>query len=102
MPYETEKDNCVILNSYQEYTKVLLFNLFILLFLLVFSLADSILIVYHLKSYDRKPLIRQSILSSYIISRYGLACRGTVFVFFKDTSQSISRHCSYHRFFVFL
>ena len=38
----------------------MLFTLFILLFLLLFSLTESLLMRYHLISYDRKPLICQS------------------------------------------
>ena len=58
--YETEKDNCIWLYRYKWYVKFLLFTLFILLFLLLFSPTESLLTRYHLISYDRKPLICQS------------------------------------------
>ena len=44
--------------------------LLILLFLLLFSLTESLLMRCHLISYDRKPLICQSTLPNYIIILY--------------------------------
>ena len=40
--------------------------MYVLLFLLLFSLTESPLMRYHLISYDRKPLIYQSVLLNYI------------------------------------
>ena len=58
--YKTEMDNCTWLYSYTWHVNFLLFTLSILLFLFLFSLTESLLMRYHLKSYDRKPLICQS------------------------------------------
>ena len=65
--YKIEMDNCTWLYSYTWYVNFLLFTLFILLFLLLLLLTESLLMRYHLMSYDQKPLISQSILPNYII-----------------------------------
>ena len=62
--YEIEKDNCIVFDNMLNFN-CLITCLFCCL--LSFLLTEPLLMRYQLISYDRKPLIYQSVLLNYII-----------------------------------